>query len=264
MACASDQGLDRPYAGRLRHRSGAGGGRDWAIAHGFLPGCLGITQLDPAFRSPGVDGDGTPPRSGAMMINAFGFGGINCSLLLGAPGMTAGPSRRRSSSIAVLGPGLPGWGASRAILAGEGALAGRPTIALPAHLPSCRPPSAAAPAQSSGCALAVATEAVAASGHRPAPIFASCSAAAMATRSDGGRDPGCGERTPGGFVSPTQFHNSVHNAAAGYWSIGVGSTAARPACIACDDWTFAASLMKAVAECHVGTASRCCSASMTG
>lgn len=25
-------------------------------------------------------------------------------------------------------------------------------------------------------------------------------------------------------VSPTQFHNSVHNSAAGYWSIGVGST----------------------------------------
>ena len=28
---------------------------------------------------------------------------------------------------------------------------------------------------------------------------------------------------PDGFVSPTQFHNSVHNAAAGYWSIGTGS-----------------------------------------
>jgi hypothetical protein len=26
------------------------------------------------------------------------------------------------------------------------------------------------------------------------------------------------------LVSPTRFHNSVHNAAAGYWSIGIGST----------------------------------------
>ncbi len=29
--------------------------------------------------------------------------------------------------------------------------------------------------------------------------------------------------TPGGDVSPTQFHNSVHNAAAGYWGIGAHS-----------------------------------------
>ena len=50
-------------------------------------------------------------------------------------------------------------------------------------------------------------------------------------------------------MSPTQFHNSVHNAAAGYWSIGTASN--RPAtCLGCHDWTFAASLMKAVAECQ--------------
>jgi hypothetical protein len=36
-------------------------------------------------------------------------------------------------------------------------------------------------------------------------------------------------------VSPTQFHNSVHNAPAGYWSIGLGSQAPTTALAACDD-----------------------------
>ena len=36
-------------------------------------------------------------------------------------------------------------------------------------------------------------------------------------------------------VSPTQFHNSVHNAPAGYWSIGLGSQAPTTALAAGDD-----------------------------
>ena len=52
---------------------------------------------------------------------------------------------------------------------------------------------------------------------------------------------------PDGAVSPTQFHNSVHNAAAGYWSIGHGST--QPATsVGCFDSTWAASLLAAMAE----------------
>jgi hypothetical protein len=48
-------------------------------------------------------------------------------------------------------------------------------------------------------------------------------------------------------VSPTQFHNSVHNAPAGYWSIATGSHV--PAtCVGCNDDTFAASLLAAMAE----------------
>jgi hypothetical protein len=48
-------------------------------------------------------------------------------------------------------------------------------------------------------------------------------------------------------VSPTQFHNSVHNTAAGYWSIATGSQLPTN-CIACHDATAAAALLKAVAE----------------
>ena len=48
-------------------------------------------------------------------------------------------------------------------------------------------------------------------------------------------------------VSPTAFHNSVHNAVAGYWTIGAGS--AQPVtCLGGHNGTFAAALLKAMAE----------------
>lgn len=48
-------------------------------------------------------------------------------------------------------------------------------------------------------------------------------------------------------VSPTAFHNSVHNAAAGYWSIATAGQ--QPAtCLGAHDWTWAAALLKAVAD----------------
>ena len=52
---------------------------------------------------------------------------------------------------------------------------------------------------------------------------------------------------PAPQVSPTQFHNSVHNVAAGYWSIGTKSR--MPAsCLGCHDATFGAALLAAAAE----------------
>ncbi len=53
--------------------------------------------------------------------------------------------------------------------------------------------------------------------------------------------------TPKRFVSPTDFHNSIHNVALGYWAIGTG---ARKACtsVAAHKDTFPASLLKALAQ----------------
>jgi hypothetical protein len=48
-------------------------------------------------------------------------------------------------------------------------------------------------------------------------------------------------------VSPTLFHNSVHNAAAGYWSIAHGSAQAAT-CIGLHDDTLAAALLMTLAE----------------
>ena len=49
-------------------------------------------------------------------------------------------------------------------------------------------------------------------------------------------------------VSPTRFHNSVHNAAAGYWTIATGCHAASSAVTAFDS-SFAAGLLEAATQC---------------
>lgn len=49
------------------------------------------------------------------------------------------------------------------------------------------------------------------------------------------------------LCSPTKFHNSVHNAAAGYWTIGTGCTQASTALTAWQD-TFAAGLLEAAVQ----------------
>ena len=53
--------------------------------------------------------------------------------------------------------------------------------------------------------------------------------------------------TPGAAVSPTDFHNSVHNAATGYWSIGAHSQAPSTA-ICAYDGSFAAGLLEAACQ----------------
>jgi hypothetical protein len=52
-------------------------------------------------------------------------------------------------------------------------------------------------------------------------------------------------------VSPIRFHNSVHNAAAGYWTIGAGATSAATA-ISAYDASFAQGLLDAIAQLAVG------------
>ncbi len=148
------------------------------------------------------------------------------------------------AGVGLLGPGLPGWQASRAVLSGTAPWQpGEVVLPPPAILTATERRRTGPVAR---LALAVASEAAAASGLDPAtlrPVFGSANGDSITVgaildalvRADG-------------FVSPTQFHNSVHNAAAGYWSIGTGSS--RPAtCLGCHDWTFGAALMKAVAEC---------------
>lgn len=51
------------------------------------------------------------------------------------------------------------------------------------------------------------------------------------------------------LVSPTQFHNSVHNSAAGYWSIATGSRQPSTSLSAYDD-SFAVGLLEAMCLCQ--------------
>ncbi len=115
----------------------------------------------------------------------------------------------------------------------------RPAVSLlpPAERRRCAP--------SVAWALAVAQEAVAHSGLDAgafAVVFAS---------SDGDGDIVhrlcTALATPPGAVSPTDFHNSVHNAATGYWSIGAHSQAASTA-ICAYDGSFAAGLLEAACQ----------------
>jgi len=52
---------------------------------------------------------------------------------------------------------------------------------------------------------------------------------------------------PGRVVSPTAFHNSVHNAPVGYWLIGAGCMEASTS-IACNESTFGSAFMESAAQ----------------
>lgn len=52
-------------------------------------------------------------------------------------------------------------------------------------------------------------------------------------------------------ISPTKFHNSVHNAAAGYWTIGAGAHVPATA-ISAGPHSFAQGLLEAMVQLHAG------------
>ena len=147
--------------------------------------------------------------------------------------------------LGVIGPGIPDWHTARAVLRGERAYepgpAPTPDAAL---LPANERRRAAATVR---WALAVAQQATSAGGCRPgdvATVFAS-------SGSDGETLHRICEALAGTEreISPTRFHNSVHNAAAGYWTIGAGSR--RPSVSVCGyDASFAAGLVEAVSQVH--------------
>ncbi len=55
------------------------------IRHGFLPGCLNLSRVDPGFRMHVLEENRARPVR-RVMTNSFGFGGVNCCLVLGALG----------------------------------------------------------------------------------------------------------------------------------------------------------------------------------
>ena len=71
------------------HTLGASGILEAVIAglcidHGFMPGCLNVTRLDPAFRARVMLARTEQRPVRRVISNSFGFGGINCSLIFGA------------------------------------------------------------------------------------------------------------------------------------------------------------------------------------
>jgi len=144
---------------------------------------------------------------------------------------------------------MEGWAAAARVLSGQQPFEPKP-VAKPAV--SLLPPAErrrAAP--SVAWSLAVAQEAAANSGLEASAF------AVVFVSSDGDGDIVhrlcTALATPAAAVSPTDFHNSVHNAATGYWSIGAHSMAASTALCAYDN-SFAAGLLEAA--CQIATEKR--------
>ena len=145
--------------------------------------------------------------------------------------------------VGLLGPGLNGWQASRAPLAGGASYAAAPTvIAASDLLPAAERRRTGIPVK---LALAAGSEAFRNAGRDAAQT-------ATVFTSSGGDSENVHQicatlASPEREVSPTRFHNSVHNAAAGYWSIATGSHAASTS-LCCHDASFAAGLLEAATQ----------------
>jgi hypothetical protein len=145
--------------------------------------------------------------------------------------------------IGLIGPGFVDWPGAVAVLAGKAPYQHQKTV-LPA-------PIALPPAERRRCgpivklSLAVGYQAAAHAGL-------DVSALATVFSASGGDGGNCHEicqmlASDDRQISPTRFHNSVHNAAAGYWSIATGAMA--PSSVLCAyDGSFGAGLLETLAQ----------------
>src|SRR5437868_4271299 len=145
--------------------------------------------------------------------------------------------------IGLLGPGLSGWPEGVAVLRGTQGYVARATELPPADgLPAAERRRASPVVR---LALAVGREAIAASGREAASLSTVFSASAA----DGRNYHAICEQLASGdpLISPTRFHNAVHNAPAGYWGIATGAMA--PSNVMCaHDASFGAGLLDSLGQ----------------
>ena len=143
-------------------------------------------------------------------------------------------------AIGVFAPGLQGWAAASQVLAGECAYRPEPLPKYkPAHLPPNERRRATALVR---LAFGACEDAV---GGRLEDAAGLASVFAASGGDYGINDQICRALArPDRVVSPTQFHNSVHNAAAGYWSIATRSRASSVS-LSAYDFTAAAGFIEA-------------------
>ncbi len=145
-------------------------------------------------------------------------------------------------AVGVLAPGLPDWQTARAVLARQGAYE---AAALEVPQPACLAPAERRRSSPTvRLAIAVAEQALRQTSLAPqemAMVFSSYEAAGIVTHQL------CEVLAGSREVSPTLFHNSVHNAPSGYYSIAMH--ARRAATSVCrGEWSFAAGLLNAAAQ----------------
>ena len=149
----------------------------------------------------------------------------------------------------VLGPGLPDAQAARALLAGERAYR-HDRVRMPLAEGLSANEARRCP-MSARYALDVGRQALRAAGWDPAGVATVFSSASGDLEI---ADKNCRALAqPPIALSPTLFHNSVHNAAGGYWGIATGSRAPTTSLSAYDD-SFAAGLLEALTTVGPGRA----------
>lgn len=148
-----------------------------------------------------------------------------------------------AESAAILAPGLTGWAASRAVLAGERTYEPAPLAPPVADLlPAVERRRTGSTVK---FALAVGHEALITAG-RPVDSMATVF---VSSGNDGDVINDICITLAGSDrqVSPTRFHNSVHNAPSGYW--GIATQSRHPSTSLCGfDWSFAIGLLEATAQ----------------
>lgn len=145
--------------------------------------------------------------------------------------------------IGLLGPGFDSWEQARALLTDSSpAQAEKTRVPAPDTLPAAERRRAGLAVKA---ALAVGLQALKAAGASPVSL-------PTVFTSSGGDGVNCHEicaalASAERIISPTRFHNSVHNAPSGYWSISSGAMA--PSSVLCAyDGSFAAGLLEAMAQ----------------
>lgn len=147
------------------------------------------------------------------------------------------------NGVGLLGPGFSDWDQGAAVLAGRAPYLGTPTVLeTPAILPNAERRRTGRVVK---LAIAVALQATRRAAADPAEL-------ASVFSSSGGDGQNCHElclalSMPDREVSPTRFSNSVHNAAAGYWSIATGAKLESNV-ICAHDASFCAGLLEALTQ----------------
>ena len=162
--------------------------------------------------------------------------------------MSQGIIRVAVEGVDMRGPGLMNWTQARPILAGLEPYRTEPIVMEPSVWLS--PAERRRAILSVKLVLEIAKGAVEQSGHDPKllpAVFASSGA-------DGETNTAIlsALTTPGREVSPTRFHNSVHNAPSGYWGIAVQSRQAITS-LSAYDASFAAGLLEACVQTVAGS-----------
>lgn len=153
------------------------------------------------------------------------------------------------AGVGLVGPGLPGWNTGRRVLAGVDQYVSSRTVYAPIES------LAAAERRRLGVPIKLALGA-------GLDGFANSGADPQATATVFTSSGGDGENvhrlcltlaSSDRQVSPTRFHNAVHNAAAGYWSLTTGARSASTS-LCCHDGSVAAGLLEAAVQLNTNNA----------